>query len=150
MSRQTYSDEELIEELRRVDGLVDGPVSRPEFGELSDVGRSTVSTRFGGWNAAKNIAGLETNKAGNQNPQSVSRKRQKAKIRQVKEPTNCYRCGIDVPPVALDFHHVGDNKEYNVSQMGTMEWSTVKEEMKKCVLLCANCHRMVEHNEINL
>lgn len=52
-------------------------------------------------------------------------------------------CGESHPAV-LDFHHKDPNaKEAVVAQMIKSGWSIkrVKEELKKCVVLCANCHR---------
>jgi hypothetical protein len=42
----------------------------------------------------------------------------------------------------LDFHHLGD-KDIDVSRMVNDSYSIkkIKEEIRKCIVLCANCHR---------
>ena len=53
----------------------------------------------------------------------------------------CERCGYSECPEALHFHHIGD-KEFCISKAiydGT-SLEKIKEEIKKCVILCANCH----------
>ncbi|CAM0013234.1 HNH endonuclease [Vibrio phage D239] len=56
----------------------------------------------------------------------------------------CERCGYDKCFAALDFHHVDPSKkEYQVGQFfrSRRSKSVVIKELKKCILLCANCHR---------
>jgi 5-methylcytosine-specific restriction endonuclease McrA len=57
----------------------------------------------------------------------------------------CQLCGYDRCPEALEFHHLVDGeKDFGVSSRGyTRSWDRVKEEVDKCALLCANCHREV-------
>ena len=44
--------------------------------------------------------------------------------------------------VELDFHHLdGSQKDCPVSSMQCRKKSKVAEEINKCVVLCANCHR---------
>ncbi len=54
----------------------------------------------------------------------------------------CQRCGYNKCLRALQFHHVdSSSKEFGIADKGvTRAWSKVVEELKKCVLLCANCH----------
>lgn len=63
----------------------------------------------------------------------------------------CSLCGERCIP-CLEFHHVDpESKDMSVSQMinyGNL--NRLKEEMSKCVLLCANCHRKVHHGIIEL
>ena len=58
----------------------------------------------------------------------------------------CERCGED-RPAALDFHHP-DSKDIGVSQMVNHGYSKrrIREEIDRCVVLCANCHR-TKHRE---
>lgn len=45
-------------------------------------------------------------------------------------------------PVALDFHHLDPkNKDLEVSKLVYYSLTKVKEEIRKCVVLCSNCHR---------
>ena len=55
----------------------------------------------------------------------------------------CERCGYDACIEALEFHHADSSgKDFSISSKGyTRSWARVKEELGKCVLLCANCHR---------
>lgn len=54
----------------------------------------------------------------------------------------CSRCGYDRCLGALTFHHVNRNeKSFGISQSGfTRAWKVIEKELKKCILLCANCH----------
>ena len=66
----------------------------------------------------------------------------------------CSKCGYNKNYAALDFHHKNmdekEEKSFGVSSKGMLsKWSKLVEETKKCVLLCANCHRE-EHNKICL
>lgn len=57
----------------------------------------------------------------------------------------CSVCGYCRDIKALDFHHLDEKtKKLGLSDHGlTRSWEKVKEEVLKCVLLCANCHREV-------
>lgn len=51
------------------------------------------------------------------------------------------KCGYDKCVAALDFHHIG-KKTFGISSKGlTRSWERLKNELKQCVLICANCHR---------
>ena len=57
----------------------------------------------------------------------------------------CSRCGYNKSPQALEFHHKDRaTKSFNLGIPHTRSWTKVQEEIKKCELLCANCHREVE------
>lgn len=54
----------------------------------------------------------------------------------------CYDCGESFPDCVFDFHHEGE-KEANPSQLiSRHNISSALDELEKCVMLCANCHRM--------
>jgi hypothetical protein len=63
----------------------------------------------------------------------------------------CKRCGnADIR--VLDFHHVDrGNKEASVDRMLKQGWSKerILQELAKCELLCANCHRIHHWEERN-
>ncbi len=52
-------------------------------------------------------------------------------------------CGI-TDPIVLDFHHRDPSeKKTNVARFGRGGWSLkrIDEEIAKCEVVCANCHR---------
>lgn len=53
----------------------------------------------------------------------------------------CADCAIKFPLCVYDFHHLGD-KDFPVSSLLLSSWHTIEKELIKCVLLCANCHRL--------
>lgn len=57
----------------------------------------------------------------------------------------CEECNYDRCIDALEFHHTDPaEKDFSISQKGyTRSWTRVTEELDKCVMLCANCHREV-------
>ena len=81
----------------------------------------------------------------------VARKRQREKRWALREWLNtnilanveCERCGED-HPACLDFHHINPaEKVGNVGIMLMRKFNIEKvfEEIGKCQVLCANCHR---------
>ena len=63
----------------------------------------------------------------------------------------CQKCGYDRCIEALEFHHLdSSDKDFGISSQGhTRSWSKTREELDKCMLLCANCHREV-HSGLQL
>jgi 5-methylcytosine-specific restriction endonuclease McrA len=57
----------------------------------------------------------------------------------------CIGCRLRDPVDALEFHHLDPTtKEFGISTEGIpRRWDKIEAELKKCVLLCANCHREV-------
>ncbi len=51
----------------------------------------------------------------------------------------CMKCGYDTYIGALDFHHIDPSGK--VGNVMACDANTVIEEARKCVLICANCHR---------
>lgn len=56
----------------------------------------------------------------------------------------CRRCGGQFHPQVMQFHHIMFPKLGNVSDLVCDGYSleTIKEEIKKCELICANCHAL--------
>lgn len=56
---------------------------------------------------------------------------------------SCVSCG-ESNPVVLEFHHTDPSTKLGcVSNLvKTKNWEIVLEEIRKCVVLCANCHRI--------
>ena len=61
----------------------------------------------------------------------------------------CIKCGYNKCHGALDFHHRDPKtKKYVWRKLRLHTWSTIIEELDKCDLLCANCHREIHTKEI--
>jgi hypothetical protein len=58
----------------------------------------------------------------------------------------CVLCGYARFPAALQFHHLDPStKEFALTREGmTRSLARGRDEARKCVLLCANCHAEVE------
>lgn len=64
----------------------------------------------------------------------------------------CHVCGYSKYIGALDFHHLNEKtKGFDLSTRGlTRSWKKIKEEVNKCILVCANCHREIHGGLIKL
>lgn len=58
----------------------------------------------------------------------------------------CSACKQSFPLAAYDFHHVGAKDTPVANLMANGSYRRLANEIARCVLLCANCHR-IEHNE---
>lgn len=60
----------------------------------------------------------------------------------------CEICGYDKSPAALSFHHKNrKNKVFSISVHSSLPIEDLIEEVKKCRLLCLNCHAVLHHDE---
>lgn len=69
--------------------------------------------------------------------------------REYKKTLQCQTCGED-HPATLDFHHRNpDEKDRTVYDMvrHNCGMDRILEEVKKCDVLCANCHRKLHYAE---
>jgi cytochrome c553 len=57
----------------------------------------------------------------------------------------CSICGYDRCIASLHFHHVDPAaKSFAMSMATGKSLATYREEAKKCILVCANCHGEIE------
>jgi len=64
----------------------------------------------------------------------------------------CWLCGYDRCLKALCFHHIDPKtKEFilTVREMVGFKWERVQKEMKKCMLVCTNCHNEIHDSLIS-
>lgn len=62
----------------------------------------------------------------------------------------CLDCGQMPHPGAMQFHHDDpDEKEFAWNKGRLRAWVSVKKELDKCVLLCANCHA-IRHSDYKI
>jgi hypothetical protein len=65
-------------------------------------------------------------------------------VREYKIKKGCSDCGYNRHAEALDFDHIKDGKMFNISNMAGCGYSfeTIRKEIRKCEVVCANCHRV--------
>jgi|SRR5581483_8983980 len=73
------------------------------------------------------------------------REKYKTFLEKYKEERGCCKCGIKDHRV-LDFHHLR-NKEFTIgyATYNHLAFERVKKEIKKCAVVCANCHRIIHY-----
>lgn len=84
------------------------------------------------------------------NSEAVSSYRRRMKLLAIQYMGGkCVRCAYIKCVDALEFHHKDPTqKDFNIAYRGlTKKFETVKAELDKCMLVCANCHREI-HAEI--
>lgn len=171
-----YTEQDCIQTLRAAATHLGESPSKAQYEQLGWTPASaTISRITGGWNAAKEKAGLETARSSSSRTQappddievsseawhSMSvdqrwyyhnrdadnayerhrRQRLRAWLYIHKESLGCTRCGTD-DAACLDFHHVED-KHRALNELVTHGASavTIYDELQRCEILCANCHR---------
>jgi transposase len=105
-----------------------------------------------GWTTYVRVGGRRY-RCGRCNVESVATRRRQIKEILVREAGGCCLiCGFAQYIGALHFHHVDPaSKRFSVSRDGvTRSLRRAREEAGKCVLLCANCHAMVEAGLLDL
>ncbi|RLI62133.1 MAG: hypothetical protein DRO67_07410 [Candidatus Asgardarchaeum californiense] len=80
----------------------------------------------------------------------VNKQRRKEKLKnqnwisEEKLKTGCEQCGFKDHPAALCFHHIKpENKK--IQLISSHPIKALKKELKKCIVLCFNCHQIL-HN----
>ena len=70
------------------------------------------------------------------------RNRKRSKLAEYKETLKCDLCEEDHPK-CLEFHHIDPStKRGNISDLiADCSFDLVMDEISKCRVLCANCHR---------
>jgi transposase len=83
---------------------------------------------------------------------AVMRRRARVRAMLIAEAGGqCEACGYDAHPAALHFHHVDPSTKAFVLRDGeTRSLDRMRQEARKCVLLCANCHARVEAGATDL
>ena len=82
------------------------------------------------------------------NVEAVSKRRKTLRAKAIEyKGGKCKKCGYNKCPAALDFHHRDPStKSFGISSKGmTRSFEKIKEELDKCDLICANCHREIHY-----
>lgn len=177
------TEAECLDALREAAERVGESPTKAEYDDLGLTPASATIIRVvGGWNDAKEKAGLETapSTGSRTKPKpddvtlpdgieweelsvdqrwhyrNVERNTERTLARRArlrswanvrKRERGCRVCG-ETDPACLDFHHPDEvEKEMAVTEMITYGYGRehLREEMAKCDVLCANCHRVEHH-----
>jgi len=83
----------------------------------------------------------------NQQAKYIKGKRSKAQNQACRSYINedkkrgCELCGYNKFIGALDYHHVRGEKVFELNRPASRSIKTIQDEIDKCMLVCANCHR---------
>ena len=67
-------------------------------------------------------------------------------LQDYKEKHPCADCKLNFPYYVMDFDHVRGIKHKNVSELiPTLSKKKIDDEIKKCEVVCSNCHRIRTH-----
>lgn len=101
---------------------------------------------FGQHNTRKLDVSEKDRRSRDKSAQAVNSYRKRNAIRAKEFLGNkCFICGYNKCVQALDFHHINPkDKSFQLASNFNKKWETIFGELKKCVLLCSNCHREVE------
>lgn len=70
------------------------------------------------------------------------------RINTIKTDNPCCLCGEKVLS-CIDFHHLeSDDKDHSISKFKS--WEVTLAEIRKCVALCANCHRKIHSGDLHI
>ena len=85
------------------------------------------------------------------NSDKVKNWRKRTKLRMVESlGGKCCICGYNTTVHALEFHHLDPNEKdfgFGASRANIKSWDRLVIELRKCVLVCSNCHREV-HDDV--
>lgn len=95
---------------------------------------------------ARRVAHRKAYKKAHQAAVNIERRKILDKI---KLDSGCIDCGYNECAVALDFDHlIPKDKHFGISrQAASVSWKRLMAEIKKCVIRCANCHRIKTHEK---
>jgi hypothetical protein len=85
------------------------------------------------------------------NKYCITRWRQRKKDAIIYKGSSCIDCNLSFPQTpysVFDFHHLDPSeKDVDWTKLRLRSWSSIMSELDKCVLLCANCHRIRHQHE---
>jgi hypothetical protein len=91
-------------------------------------------------------------KATNKSKKKEFEKRNKEFIQRYKRICKCAKCGLSNKPYLLEFHHLDPSTKYkDVTnlQFNAYGIKLIKDEIRKCVVICRNCHMEFHYLERN-
>lgn len=78
------------------------------------------------------------------------REKNKKFVNSIKKKSKCAICG-ESEPCCLEFHHINpETKVDSIMNMLNEPEETLVEELKKCIILCSNCHKKIHAKILKL
>lgn len=78
----------------------------------------------------------------------TERKRKKMFLTLFKLANGCAICGVNDDPICLDLDHIDrGTKLHSIGDLPKQSWKTLINELVKCQVLCAICHRLKTESE---
>lgn len=105
-------------------------------------GKNLPLTQFNWKNKAKGTYRSECKECHN-NYMKAQYRQKKTEIQNLKIGLRCAKCGYNKCGAALEFHHLDSaEKDAQISRMISNNYTLEKvyNEIKKCIVLCSNCH----------
>jgi hypothetical protein len=65
----------------------------------------------------------------------------------------CCICGKTYPQECFEFHHLDPSEKsfgLGTIRSNCISWEKIVTELRKCVMVCANCHRLVEYGYVQM
>ena len=79
---------------------------------------------------------------------SYNKRRKRLMIKGFGE--KCQICGYNKCLTGLEFHHINPKEKDITLSKAIYSWEKTKEELKKCICVCANCHREIHEGLIEI
>ncbi len=73
----------------------------------------------------------------------MTKKEKQLKIYQYLFTKECQKCG-EKDVIVLEFHHINPETKFkSISELvnKNYDWDVIEKEIRKCQILCCNCHR---------
>jgi hypothetical protein len=78
----------------------------------------------------------------------TERERKKMFLTLFKLANGCAICGVNDDPICLDLDHIDrGTKRHSIGDLPKQSWKTLINELVKCQVLCAICHRLKTESE---
>jgi hypothetical protein len=116
----------------------------PSCKNFFDIDGFHKSSRRAGWQAEDGSHRQSRCKSCQNLDRQTAARVRTAKLAAIKKSAGCADCGYNAHSAALDFHHQRD-KLFQLTRDLCRAWVEVEKEIAKCVVLCANCHRVRHH-----
>ena len=83
-----------------------------------------------------------------ENRHQKRRRKYREFLNDYKLERGCELCGFCGHPAALQFDHINpEEKSFMLNRAHDYPWDKVFDEIKKCRVLCANCHSIHTYNQ---